>query len=48
NEELAAEYDRALNLFTQQFMNDFCVDGVIDWEKLVRFNSGKPISKSKK
>jgi hypothetical protein len=48
NEELAAEYDRALNLFTQQFMSDFCVDGVIDWEKLVRFNSGKPISKNKK
>lgn len=48
NEELAADYDRALNLFTQQFMNDFCVDGVIDWEKLVRFNSGKTISKNKK
>lgn len=41
NEELAAEYDRALNLFTQQFMNDFCENGVIDWERLVRFNSGK-------
>lgn len=48
NEELTSEYDRALNLFTQQFMNDFCIDGVIDWEKLVRFNSGKSIPKSKK
>lgn len=42
NEELAIEYDRALNLFTQEFMNDFCVDGRIVWEKLVRYNSGKP------
>jgi len=48
NEELATEYDRALNLFTQQFMNDFCIDGVIDWERLVRFNSGKPTPKTKK
>lgn len=48
NEELASEYDRALNLFTQEFMNNFCVEGVIDWEKLVRFNSGKSVSKSKK
>ncbi|KXK13905.1 MAG: hypothetical protein UZ14_CFX002001465 [Chloroflexi bacterium OLB14] len=48
NEELALEYDRALNLFTQQFMNDFCENGVIDWEKLVRFNSGKDMPKRKK
>ena len=47
NEELAAEHDRVLNLFTQEFMNNFCIDGVIDWEKLVRFNSGKSILKSK-
>ncbi|MCC7117583.1 MAG: cytosolic protein [Anaerolineales bacterium] len=42
NEELALEYARVLNLFTQQFMDDFCVDGRIAWEKLVRFNSGTP------
>jgi hypothetical protein len=47
NEELADEYDRALNLFSQQFMNDFCINGVIDWERLVRFNSGRPILKNK-
>jgi len=41
NEEFLVEYSRILNLFTQEFMDDFCVDGIIDWEKLVRFNSGK-------
>ena len=41
NEEFFAEYSRILNLFTQEFMDDFCIDGRIDWDKLVRFNSGK-------
>lgn len=41
NEEFYAEYSRILNLFTQEFMDDFCVDGRIDWDKLVRFNSGR-------
>ncbi len=43
NEEFFAEYSRILNLFTQEFMDGFCVDGKIDWDKLVRFNSGKKI-----
>jgi hypothetical protein len=41
NEEFFTEYSRILNLFTQEFMDNFCVDGRIDWDKLVRFNSGK-------
>lgn len=41
NEEFYAEYSRILNLFTQEFMDDFCVSGRIDWDKLVRFNSGR-------
>jgi hypothetical protein len=41
NEEFYAEYSRILNLFTQEFMDDFCVNGRIDWDKLVRFNSGR-------
>jgi hypothetical protein len=41
NEEFFAEYSRILNLFTQEFMDDFCINGIIDWDKLVRFNSGK-------
>ena len=36
-------WDAALNRFTLEFIQDFCdPDGNIDWEKLVRFNSGKP------
>jgi hypothetical protein len=41
NEEFLAEYYRILNLFTQEFMDKFCVEGVINWDKLVRFNSEK-------
>ncbi len=41
NEEFFAEYSRILNLFTKEFMDDFCVDGEIDWNKLVSFNSGR-------
>ena len=41
SEEILLEYARVLNLFTQEFMGNFCVDGRIDWDKLVRFNSGK-------
>lgn len=29
-----------LNLFTQEFMEDFCDSGIIDWNKVVEFNSG--------
>ncbi|MEW6029346.1 MAG: PmeII family type II restriction endonuclease [Chloroflexota bacterium] len=47
NEAFLAEYARVLNLFTQEFMNDFCVDGKIDWDKLVRFNSGKKLKIAK-
>jgi hypothetical protein len=41
SEEFLLEYARVLNLLTQEFMDNFCVDGRIDWDKLVRFNSGK-------
>ena len=41
NEEFLVEYTRILNLFTQEFMEDFSVDGMINWDKLVRFNSGR-------
>lgn len=48
SEEFLLEYARVLNLFTQEFMEKFCVNGVIDWEKLVRFNSGKEQPQSRK
>jgi hypothetical protein len=35
-EELAA----VINKFTSEFSSDFCRDGRIDWNELVRFNSG--------
>ena len=41
NDEFNKEYSKIINLFTKEFMDDYCVDGVIDWEKLVEFNSGK-------
>lgn len=47
NEEFLMEYSRILNLFVQEFMNSFCVNGIIDWEKMVRFNSGKRIKVQK-
>ena len=42
NDIFADEYENIVNLFTLQFSADFCREnGGIDWEKLVRFNSGK-------
>lgn len=40
NDKFEEEKSRVLNLFTKEFMEEYCVDGVIDWIKLVRFNSG--------
>lgn len=39
NDEFCKEYDRILNLFTNQFFREFCTDGYIDWDTLVKFNS---------
>ena len=41
NEEFKDEYERILNIFTNEFFQEFCINGKIDWEKLVRFNSEK-------
>jgi len=41
NDEFYQEYDRILNQFTIEFANQFSLDGKIDWEKLVKINSGK-------
>jgi Type II restriction endonuclease EcoO109I len=40
NERFLVEKARILNVFTQQFIYDFCDNGQIDWKKLVEFNSG--------
>jgi hypothetical protein len=39
NEAFAAAYAVILNKLTKEFLDHFSRDGVIDWEKLVRFNS---------
>jgi Type II restriction endonuclease EcoO109I len=44
--EYLKAFDAAVNRFTGEFINDFCKpDGTINWEKIVRFNSGKPCKK---
>lgn len=35
------QYAQKLNLLTQEFSRDYCVNGVINWDKLVKYNSGK-------
>ncbi len=41
NEEFLEEYARNINLFTAEFSKDFCRDGEIKWEALVKFNSSE-------
>lgn len=41
NELFLKEYSKIINLFTLEFSKLFCIDGEIDWAKLVKFNSGK-------
>ena len=42
NDQFSESYSKMINKFTKQFSNDFCSDsGEIDWEKLVKLNSGK-------
>jgi len=45
NDTFEEEKGRLVNKFTLEFINDFCdSDRAIDWEKLVRFNSGDLIA----
>ena len=39
NELFERSYTRILNKFTMKFSEEFCENGEIDWEKLVKFNS---------
>ena len=43
NEEFMVAYAQIINKFTLDFIKDFCIDGKVDWEKLVKFNSAKKI-----
>ena len=41
NDDFIKSYSQMINVFTKEFANDFCKDdGSIDWEKLVKLNSG--------
>lgn len=42
NDEYVELYSNRINLFTSAFSDSFCLSsGAIDWDKLVKFNSGK-------
>ncbi|MDP8244448.1 MAG: PmeII family type II restriction endonuclease [Candidatus Hinthialibacter antarcticus] len=41
NDQFAKAYAKVINQFTLEFSQEFCTDGVIDWGKLVEFNSSK-------
>lgn len=44
NDEFMQSYSKMINLFTKEFADNFCLeDGSIDWDLLVRFNSGKKL-----
>jgi len=41
NKRFLKEKDKLINLFSRDFLQDFCnKEGVIDWKKVVKFNSG--------
>lgn len=48
NEEFLTSYAQIINRFTLEFMNEFCVDGRIQWDMLVKFNSSKERTKKRK
>jgi hypothetical protein len=40
NDAFVKQKGKVINSFTREFMPEFCSNGVIDWKKLVEFNSG--------
>jgi len=45
NQKFLESYAQIINRFTSEFSQDFCEEGKINWEKLVRFNSSIKIPK---
>jgi hypothetical protein len=41
NDQFQQSYSRILNKFTLEFGAEFCVDGLINWAKLVHYNSAE-------
>jgi len=49
NEAFVKAYAQALNIFTLQFTQEYCINGAIDWNNIVSLNSGieHPFKKKK-
>ncbi|HPI36371.1 MAG TPA: PmeII family type II restriction endonuclease [Ignavibacteriaceae bacterium] len=43
--EYEIEYSKQINIFSLQFAKEFCEDGLINWNKIVQFNSGEKKTK---
>lgn len=41
NDEFDQQYAALINRLTSEFSSEFCTNGVIDWKKLVEYNSSK-------
>lgn len=41
NEEFLIAYSKIVNKLTFEFSQRFCTDGIINWQELIKFNSGK-------
>lgn len=48
NEEFYESYAQMINKFTIQFGNEFCDDGIINWTRIVEFNSSMKAPEKKK
>lgn len=49
NDEFMKSYTSVINKFTKEFIDTYCTkDGEIDWVKIVKFNSAKPIPRTPK
>lgn len=40
NENFEDKKNQIINKFTQEFTNEYCLNGIINWKKLVKYNSG--------
>jgi hypothetical protein len=47
NEAFVKAYSKTINLFTLYFTQEYCINGTIDWNKIVSLNSGIEFKKKK-
>ena len=40
NDDFLLQKGKVINLFSRQFMDDYCDNGTINWKRLVEYNSG--------